>query len=244
LRDAIERHDRVAASFSGGKDSLAVIYMLREAGLLDRVTVYHNDTGDLLPEVREVVEHVKGFVPHFVHIRGDVLAWQAEHGLPSDLTTFGADDVGRAVGQAPRLVSRYACCYANLMLPLWQRIKADGATLVIRGTRRGDFPRLPVESGAVADGVEFLHPIEDWSPEQVFDYLRSVGAPICRVYDEAHQSPECARCTAWMNVGTGRYLRQHHPVLFEDYRLRVLAVMGELDAPLKALAAELKEVAV
>ena len=229
-------------NFSGGKDSLAVCYLLREAELLDRVTVYHNDTGDLLPEVREVVEHVKGFAPRFVHIRGDVSAWIAANGLPSDLVPYQTHEIGQLVGQGVGIVSRYACCSANLMAPLWERVKADGNTLVIRGTRRGDFPRLPVTSGQMMDGCEFLHPIEDWSADDVFAYLRRVGAPICRVYEEGPQSPECARCTAWMNVGTARYLRRHHPELFADYAARLTALMGGLAPVLATYQREVSEV--
>lgn len=231
---------------SGGKDSLAVTYMLRDAGLLGRVTTYHNDTGDLLPEVREIVEHVKGLVAEaggrFVHIRGDVNAWIAEHGLPSDVVPYTAHPLAAMVGQqGTKIVSRYECCYANLMLPLWERLAADEVTLVIRGTKAVDFPTLPVRDGERAEGVEFLHPLEGWSHAQVFDYLRSVGAPICRVYEAGEQSPECARCPAWLNVGQAAYLRRYHPALLADYRERMERVMRELDAPLVALARELKE---
>jgi 3'-phosphoadenosine 5'-phosphosulfate sulfotransferase (PAPS reductase)/FAD synthetase len=236
-------HERVGLSFSGGKDSLACVYLLRDAGLLDRVTIYHNDTGDLLPEVREIVEHVKGFAPRFVHLRQDVLGWIAENGLPSDLVPYTAHPFASVVGDRAPIVSRYDCCYRHLMLPLWERIKADGITLLIRGTRHGDFPRLPVLSGDAADGVEFLYPIQEWAPEQVFAYLRSVGAPICRVYETGHQAPECARCTAWQSVGMGAYLRRYHPELFADYRARLNVVLGAVGPVAATLAAEAMEIA-
>ena len=235
-------HERVGLSFSGGKDSLAVAYMLRDAGLLDRVTIYHNDTGDLLPEVREIVEHVKEFSPRFVHLRQDVGAWIASNGLPSDLVPYTAHTFAGVVGDRAPIVSRYDCCVTNLMLPLWERIKADGVTLLIRGSRRGDFPRLPALSGETADGVEFLYPIQDWTAEQVFDYLRGVGAPICRVYEIGDQAPECARCTAWQNVGLGAYLRRHHPDLFADYRVRLAQVTAAIAPAAEAVARETMEV--
>jgi 3'-phosphoadenosine 5'-phosphosulfate sulfotransferase (PAPS reductase)/FAD synthetase len=236
-------HERVGLSFSGGKDSLAVAYMLRDAGLLDRVTVYHNDTGDLLPEVREIVEHVKAFAPNFVHLRQDVPGWIEANGLPSDVVPYTAHPFAGVVGTQARIVSRYECCYRNLMWPLWERIKADGITLVIRGTRHGDFPKLPVLDGQSMDGVAFLYPIQEWSPDDVFAYLRKVGAPICRVYEIGDQAPECARCTAWQNVGMGAYLRKYHPALFDDYRARMVTLTGELDPHLRNLAAEMKEIA-
>ncbi len=214
--------------------------MLKEMGALDRVTIYHNDTGDLLPEVREIVEHVKNFAPRFVHIRGDVAGWIERHGVPSDIVPYTAHPIAHAVGQGTRVVSRYDCCYANLMAPLWERVVADGNTLVIRGTKTTDFPTLPVRDGDRKEGVEFLHPLEGWSHAQVFDYLRSVGAPICRVYEAGEQSPECARCPAWLNVGQAAYLKKHHQELLADYRARMEVVTSALDAPLAALGAELR----
>lgn len=239
---ALNRHERICVAFSGGKDSLACIYMLREH--LHRITVIHSDTGDLLPEVMEVVEHVKAMCPNFVHIRGDVLAWQREHGLPSDLVPYSASDIGRQVGQErTRLVPRYDCCARNLMQPVHDAILAGGYTLVIRGTKAGDFPKLPVVSGEVVGGIEYLHPLEGWSHAEVFEFLRREGAPICRIYEEGLQAPECSRCTAWLNVGQAAYLKKYHPDRLIEYRERLHAVFREIDPVLKDLASELREMA-
>lgn len=226
----LDRHQRVALCMSGGKDSLAVAYLLRDQ--LPRMTLYHRDTGDLLPEVAEVVEQVKGMAPRFVHLRGDVLAWQREHGLPSDVVPAGE----RAGGAGVRLVSRYDCCASNLMMPLWERIVADGNTLVIRGTKTVDLPRLPVLDGQVVDGIEFLLPLQAWSHADVFAYLRSVGAPISRVYDHMTNAPECARCPAWLGENRADYLRAYHPALAAEYGVRLHAVFREIDPTLQTLA--------
>src|SRR5579859_707778 len=163
----LDRHDKIALSFSGGKDSLACVYLLRPH--LDRITIYHNDTGDLLPEICEIVEHVKSFAPHFVHIRSDVGEWIKRNGLPSDLLPYNSHTIGALAGQdGLRLVARYECCFANLMAPTDQRIRSDGNTLVIRGTKLCDLKRLPAKSGNVHDGLELFHPIEDWSHADVF----------------------------------------------------------------------------
>lgn len=238
----LDKHERICLAFSGGKDSLACVYMLR--GHLDRVLVIHNDTGDLLPEVMEVVEHVKAMCPNFLHIRGNVLEWQRENGLPSDLVPYSASDVGRMVGQErTKLVPRYTCCARNLMQPVHDAILSYRPTLVIRGTKAVDFPTLPIVSGAVADGIEYLHPLEGWSHAEVFEYLRREGAPICRIYEEGLQAPECSRCTAWLNVGQAAYLKRHHPDRLVQYRDRLHAVFRELEPMLKDMASELDGVA-
>lgn len=233
----IENHEKIALSFSGGKDSTACVYLLRDH--LDRMTVYHVDTGDYLPETIAVVAEVERMVPHFVRIKTDALAWTEQYGLPSDLVPYGSHPIGRACGQATeKLVSRYDCCFANVMWPLYERVKADGCTLLIRGTKAADVPVLPVGHGAVMDGIELWYPIQAWSDSDVLAYLDEVGAPRSRVYDYGCNSVDCARCSGWWTEGRGAYLKQHHPALFVDYKARLTRVQRALAPVLRTLENE------
>lgn len=235
------RHEHVALAFSGGKDSLAVVWLLRAAGVLDRVVFYHLSTGDLLPEIEETVVAVRAIAPRWVEIRTDARAWRAEHGNPSDLVPHSSHDVGRAMGEGRRLSSRYECCSQNLMLPFWERVRADGNTLLIRGTKACDMRRLPCESGEVVDGVELWLPLRDWSHADVLAYLRAEGAPLSSVYDRMTNAPECATCTAWWSEGRAAYLRERHPALFVEYAEGMASVMEEVGPVAEKLAAELRE---
>jgi 3'-phosphoadenosine 5'-phosphosulfate sulfotransferase (PAPS reductase)/FAD synthetase len=233
----LDRHEKAALCVSGGKDSLAVAYLLRDDA--DRITAYHNDTGDLLPEVMEIVEHVRGMYPRFVTVRTDVMQWIDAHGLPSDLIPHSQHPIGRMMAEASTvLVPRYDCCLANLMQPLFDRIVADGNTLLIRGTKAVDMNRLPVASGESPDGIEVWYPLQEWSNDAVFAYLRDVGAPICRVYEHVTNSPECARCSAWWGERRATYLQRYHPALYAEYRERMQAVLRELHKPLAQFADE------
>ena len=237
----LERHEKRALAFSGGKDSLACVYLL--ADRLPDLTVYHVDTGDFLPETRAVVQGIERVAPRFVRIETDAAAWMAENGMPSDLLPFASHAVGRMVGQERvKLSARYDCCFANVMWPLYERIKADGNTLLIRGTKRCDEARFPAYSGDVIDGVEVFHPIEDWSDEDVWEYLQSVGAKPSLAYERVRRSMDCARCPAWWSEGRGAYLKQHHPQMFADYQGRLATVYSGLDGSLRSLAAELEAV--
>lgn len=231
-RTRLDGHAKIALSFSGGKDSLALVYLLRSE--LHRITLYHLDTGDLLPEQREIVDHVRAFAPNFVHIQGDVAKWIKRNGLPTDLVPHGMHSVGQAMGEASvKLVHRYDCCYANLMLPLYERIVAGGNTLLVRGTKLVDMKKLPVDDGPIADGLTAWYPLREWSNAQVFGYLNAVGAPISRVYDHVTNSPECARCSAWWGEGRAAYLKRYHPRLWREYKDRLNLVMSEV-APVVA----------
>ena len=234
----LDRHGRGALHFSGGKDSLALVYLLRPSW--DRLTLYHVDTGDLLPEVREIVDMVEAWCPTSAASRPMPRAWTAAVGLPSDLVPTSSTPMGLSIGASKRrIVDRFDCCAVNLMIPMHQRMIADGVKLVIRGTKRADLARLPVESGDTGSGYELWLPLQEWSHDEVFAYLRRVGAPICRVYEHKVNAPECATCPAWWNEGRAAYLRKHHPDLFEVYRAKLAAVAAEVTPHWNALQGEL-----
>jgi 3'-phosphoadenosine 5'-phosphosulfate sulfotransferase (PAPS reductase)/FAD synthetase len=237
---ALDRHEgRIAFAFSGGKDSLACVYLLRDH--LHRMTVYHVSTGDQMQEVIDIVDHVRRMAPNFVTLQTDKEGWVRQNGLPSDLVPHSSHNLGQAMNESPvKLVSRYDCCFANLMWPMHQRIKADGNTLVIRGTKLSDMKRVPFRSGEVRDGLELFLPIEGWDDPRVFAYLREVGAPIAPVYLAAGvvHTPECARCSAWLNESLALYLRRQYPAAFADYAARLDAIGTAILPSLQNLARE------
>jgi phosphoadenosine phosphosulfate reductase len=234
----LDRHGHAALQFSGGKDSLALVHLLRPHW--DRLTLYHVDAGDLLPEVREVVDGVARLVPDFRRIETDAKAWTASAGLPSDLVPTTCTPTGLAIGASGQaIVDRFSCCAANLMAPMHERMIEDGVSLVIRGTKRADLGRLPHEGGDTGAGYELWLPLLEWSHDDVFAYLREVGAPICRVYEHKVNAPECATCPAWWSEGRAVYLKKHHPDLFATYRARLAVVAAEVSPHWRALKGEL-----
>jgi 3'-phosphoadenosine 5'-phosphosulfate sulfotransferase (PAPS reductase)/FAD synthetase len=238
MNDRLIKHERIALSVSGGKDSTACVYLLR--GYLDRIVVYNLDTGDILPELRESVDRIAAFVPHFVRIKTDVTGWINANGLPSDLVPHSSHPIGRAMGEGNvRLASRYDCCWANLMAPLYERVRADGCTMLIRGTKRADMKHLPIADGDVsAEGVELYYPLQDWSNEQVFTYLKAQGVELPRLYDYVDQAPDCARCSAWWSEHRAGYLKELYPETFRQYDARLQLVINEIALPLAMLKRE------
>jgi phosphoadenosine phosphosulfate reductase len=235
---ALSGHDRIALQFSGGKDSLALVHLLRP--YWDRLTLYHVDTGDLLPEVCAIVAAVEAMVPSFVRIPTDPGTWMAHFGLPSDLVPTSSSPIGLMIGASRRpIVDRFTCCWANIMAPLHQRMVVDAMTLVVRGTKRCDMARLPAESGDTSLGYALWLPLQDWSHEDVFGYLRAIGAPVCRVYDDHVNAPECATCPAWWSEGRAAYLARHHPALYDAYRARLVTVANEVKPHWLALEKEM-----
>lgn len=68
IESALNRHKKVAVEVSGGRDSLACLYLLRP--YWNRFWVYWLNSGDSFPEVVQLMERVRARVPHFVEIAG------------------------------------------------------------------------------------------------------------------------------------------------------------------------------
>lgn len=209
------RHRKVALQFSGGKDSMACLYLLRP--WLDQITVYWVNTGDALPETVEAIEKCRAFIPHFQEVRSDSLAWRAEHGIPSDLVPTFSTPMGRLFGFSDiKVADRFACCTANVMLPMYERMKADGVTCIIRGQKACDSAKVPLRSGDTADGFEFFYPLEQWTHQQVLDYLKGQDAPLHPCYEIGPTGVDCAHCTAWWDESHFDFIRLRHPDLHAE----------------------------
>ncbi len=234
-------YKRVALQFSGGKDSLACLYLLKPQ--LEQVAVYWCDTGDSYPETRAIIDAVRSFIPNFQVIKADVKAWRLENGLPSDLVPARSHFLGLAYGMSSTKISnRFDCCASNIMLPMHSRMLEDKVDLVIRGTKRSDTGTLP------ADGktpfYDILLPIREWTSQQVFEYLEKVGAPKNPLYEyfTGMSAPECLGCTAWWDDGKARCLKALHPEHYATYQGNLNKIADEVYRSTKELIQELAPV--
>lgn len=226
MGSVLGQHARIAFQFSGGKDSLAALFLLKD--YWSGMTVYWTNTGDPVPEVMAVVERVRALVPHFVEIAGRVREQIATHGLPSDLVPSTA-----GLSEAPRLQDRFACCYHALMAPMHQRMRDDGITLIVRGQKSADTLKSPLRSGAIENGIELLFPLEHWSDTDVFAYLEE-HAFVPDYYQQLAASPDCLTCSAYWSEGRGAWLRDKHPDAYRAYQGK-LDVIRETVMPLITL---------
>jgi len=228
IESAFIRHERIGFQFSGGRDSTAALYLLRD--YWDRMTVYHMDTGDQFPETMAVVEAVERDV-RVVRILGDVRAIREDHGIPSDVVPVNNTSVGLNIsGNKLKIQSRYDCCYRSLMKPMHDRMLADDITLLVRGQRDDEYSIQPMRSGDVLDGQEVLYPIQEWNAEMVTKYIVENSLPISLFYERGMpHGCDCMGCTAWWDDGHGEYLKNHHPAHHVVY----LRNMGKIAEAIK-----------
>lgn len=233
---------RPALQFSGGKDSLACLYLLRDKW--DWLPVYWLNTGDGYPETEAVVRQVQAWIPNFIEVTSDVKAFRAINGNPTDLMPAKSHPIALGYGMSKLpLVSRFDCCWHNRMRPMHQRMLADGVDVVIRGTKKSDTGTIPAEGVVPGLGYDVLLPIRDWSHDDVFAYLKEVGAPHNAIYDygSATSAPECMGCTAWWDDGRKDYLKARHPQTYHAYQGHLSDIAKTLQSHLDDLQGQLHQ---
>lgn len=218
--DTIGRHERIALQFSGGKDSLACLFLMRPHW--NRLTVYWLDTGDAYPETVSLVSRIRDMVPNFARIEGRQPQVIEQFGIPTDILPASCTPMGvSAAGKGAQMQDRYSCCLRSIMLPMHERMLEDGVTLIIRGQKNADKVKGLLRSGDVDGGVEVLFPVEEWTDRQVMDYLRRQDIEIPRFYEMLNDAPDCMTCSAWWEKGEGAYRRRYHPMHFIEYQRRL-----------------------
>lgn len=226
---------KAVLQFSGGKDSLACLYLMRP--YWDMLTVMWCNTGAAFPETIELMSRIRAMVPHFIEVRGDQPAHIAQMGLPADIVPVRNSAVGKMFhpSDGVLLQSYLECCLGSFWLPMQNATVDLGAKIIIRGQRKADARRAPIYSGYVENGIMIRLPIEKWSEQQVFDYLRRKGIEIPAHYEYTKSSIDCWSCTAFADESNGkmRYMRDKHPAMWEELRGRlrlvVEAAQHELD---------------
>lgn len=235
----IDGHDKAVLQFSGGKDSLALLYLARPH--LDSIEVHFGDTGAVFPHVVEFVHRTcekLGAKLNVVRPDIDIVDFQAQFGLPADIVPlWRLADMRWWMGdpRPPQLIqASTSCCARMLWVPTYQAVIDSGSRLVLRGVKKSD-ERRGVEPGFVDDsGIEYRFPLWDWTDADVFTYLREQGAEIPEHYSAVNDGLDCWLCTG--HTGTHyaadklSYIRKSHPRLWEALEPRLVAVRDAINA--------------
>jgi phosphoadenosine phosphosulfate reductase len=197
--------DKVVLHFSGGKDSLACLWLYRDRW--DEITVLWCNTGAAYPETVAYMRKIDSLVPYFDEVRSDQPAYIAANGWPVDILPMRASPVGRLIhgDDGQKFTGYMACCAENIWQPLAARTRELGATVVLRGQKLADQRKAPVRSGFIEDGIRYVFPLEDWTDEMVFEYLERERAPIPDYYRNGEvSSHDCADCSAYLDENITR----------------------------------------
>lgn len=224
---SIFKRHKVGLCFSGGKDSLACLYLLRP--FWDQLTVYWLNSGDAFREIEILMAKVRAMVPHFRELQGFQPEVIAREGWPSDVVPYRHTTLGNFVyGPSEfKVQGRLECCWRSRLLPMYEQMRADGVTCMIRGKRHDEPEKTELPSGYVDEnGVELQFPIYEWTSAQVHQYLGEQGVELPSFYKYIDHSFECRHCTAFWDDHPEMYLKTEHPVLFKEWSRRMKLITG------------------
>ena len=176
--------DRVALASSFGAEDVVLVDML--ARVSPRPRVFAIDTGRLHEATYEVMERVRERYGLSIEVyypqREAVERLEREAGFYSFRNTLEA---------------RHACCEIRKVEPL--RRALGGLDAWITGLRREQSvtrtETAVVERDDAHGGIIKLNPLDEWSNDEVWDYIRRHEVPYNRLHDEGFPSIGCEPCT-------------------------------------------------
>ena len=145
MNEFLDRHEKIALMFSGGRDSIACLELYR--AYLDKITVVWVNTGANFPEIEEYMDQLN--VPNFVEVRTNQPLSIELNGHPVDVLPVNYSSIGQAVTSHKNIKLRtyFDCCAENQWIPAHLKIEELGITCVIRGQRQAESHKNPIKSG-------------------------------------------------------------------------------------------------
>jgi len=177
IAKALERFgkDKIAAAFTGGKDSLVVLHLLKQVGDGQvPIPVLHIDTSVKFKEIYEYRDKlVKEWNLNLIVTRNE-----------------------QALKEIRVAQDREVCC---------QRLKTDALNMAIikHGWRalitgvRWDEQEARAREKYFSPRVHHtrIHPILHFREQDIWEYIRKYELPYCPLYDQGYRSIGCEPCT-------------------------------------------------
>lgn len=176
--------------FSGGKDSVVIYGLAKQAGV--KFDAHHSVT---TVEPPELMKFIRDYYPNVINESPPLTMHKliVKNKMP------------------PTRLMRYCC--AQL------KERGGIGRVKITGIRAEESPRRAkrpqVEAGK--QGTKFVHVIKNWSTADVWQYIRENNLPYCKLYDEGFDRIGCVLCPFQTPANTQRDL-DRFPAIADYYR--------------------------
>lgn len=176
LRQALERFDgKIATTFTGGKDSLTVLHLLKRLGEGQvQVPVLNLDTTVKFPQIIEF---------------RDRMAKEWDLNLIVTTNQEGLKKINIAVDHEE-------CCLVMKAEAINMAVEKHGWKALITGVRWDEQPaRITEEYFSERPEHTRVQPILHFSELDIWSYIEKYQLPYCDLYDQGYRSLGCEPCT-------------------------------------------------
>lgn len=202
------------------------------------------NSGAPFPQVTEQMAEVKAMVPHFLEVRANVFKQNEIFGIPTDVLAENSTLKGQFLTgkREVMLQSWINCVNENLWIPMTAAIEQIQPKIVYRGQKKSDKTPQYLKSGEKVHGVQYIYPIDDWTDDDVWKFLRENNIPVPSYYEFSIDSLDCWHCTAWMEKKRGpiNWLKEHDPEKYEYVVSNINKIKSEVEERLRYYDAALK----
>ncbi|SEI93721.1 phosphoadenylyl-sulfate reductase [Achromobacter sp. NFACC18-2] len=189
LQDVRRRYPDAALASSLAAEDMVLTHAIYDSGL--DLEVFTLDTGRLHAETLGVLDAVSARYGREVTVYRPV-----EAAVDAHVAAHGA----YAFYESVEL--RKACCQIRKVEPLKRALAGRGAWITgqrrAQSTTRGE---LPFEEDDKTFGLYKFNPLAEWSEEDVWAVIRTLGIPYNPLHDQGYPSIGCEPCTRAIRPG-------------------------------------------
>lgn len=216
INDNISDNDKLALSFSGGKDSTIVYNILKSMGIVDKVDIYYRQSGMETDNMKDFLNKIPNLKYSGVNIVDEI---KNKKYLP--LTTSVIRTLQYKGIDLTDL--HIFCCKAR------NKVQFDifkNYNIIFKGIRLTDYDKMhryipvPVPVTETEYKYKIVNPLINWKSEDCWNYIKENNIELCSDYETIGKTRTCLLCntvSVTTNLAIREKLKNNYTELYNKY---------------------------